>query len=50
MRVVDTIVKCAKVPSFSTFEERLHPLLNTILNEIENYYHSKAVLKEALEK
>ena len=35
MNVVELIQSCAKVPSFSTYEERLHPLILDILSEIK---------------
>ena len=34
MSVVDFIVESAKIPSFSTFEERLHPYILDVLSEI----------------
>ncbi|MFK7845684.1 MAG: hypothetical protein AB8G77_10310 [Rhodothermales bacterium] len=43
MSVVDFIIESAKIPSFSTFEERLHPYLYEILNECNdvNIVHIK---------
>ena len=35
MNVIDLIVACAKVPSFSTYEERIHPLIEEICSQVE---------------
>lgn len=34
LSVSDLIVACAKVPSFTTFEERIHPLIHELCGEI----------------
>ena len=35
LSVSDLIVACAKVPSFTTFEERMHPLIYQLCGEVE---------------
>ncbi len=34
MNVVDLIMTCAKVPSFSSYEERIHPLIKEICSKV----------------
>lgn len=34
LSVTDLIIACAKVPSFSTFEERIHPLIYELCSEV----------------
>ena len=36
LSVSDLIVACAKVPSFSTFEERIHPLIHELCKDVPN--------------
>ncbi len=36
LSVTDLIIACAKVPSFSTFEERIHPLIYELCKDIPN--------------
>ncbi len=55
MSVVDFIVESAKIPSFSTFEERLHPYIYAILNEfydinIVNIKDNNILVSVGLEK
>ncbi|MGB1207544.1 MAG: hypothetical protein ACPG5B_17980 [Chitinophagales bacterium] len=35
MNVIDLIVACAKVPSFSSYEERIHPLIKEICSQVK---------------
>lgn len=34
LSVTDLIIACAKVPSFSTFEERIHPLIHELCKDV----------------
>ena len=34
MNVIDLILACAKVPSFSSYEERIHPLIKEICSQV----------------